>query len=926
MKKLKFILAVTFNILMFNELLAEEIRTTPGTPKIGDQYQNAINLDGKRRLILPEGTWEVNNAFEDKEGSWHATWKVITLTNRNPQSPFRMTIVRYFTNSTPRWATEDCEKKSNAYAFGHDTTGTKGSRTICSNFFYWSNPQELIRISLPRYYNFHWAKALSKLSDEFVQSLSKDQLMLEAVASQGGGLYVRQEILIDAGKINVDAEDFKLAYSSIKEGTNKKSILDWRINYVKAMSQGYLDLAEASPANYALNTINETSASAKKEVVDAPTKVNSKANDVSVSKQAEEELLAERNRIENEKRLLEEKKLLAEEKKRIELEKQKAEIEAIRQQKELLALQEERRQIEQKRLEKLQEDKIRQEKLAIAEAEAKAKQEADRVRKEQERLLAEETRKREDAERKELAEKRRATELAKAEEEKRKKEAEAAALAEKKKQQEEDRRVAAEAKRAEEEERKKLEAYKKSIPNIEVTHSEPDEFGVVVLDIKVTKPTKSLTINGESEGASKEGSYRVKRVLKKTGKTTFIFSAFDEFGNKGSYTLVAEHKSSGTPVAMDGMAAQNTARQERKAQIEKLEFDDCSPDFPYYLPHAASSLKKKNSKVSSKMSAILTAFAARDEGKSSQKIRDGYLCNQVSFAPNQEYPDGAYSILFREKASITNNNSPSPLANSFHFFAFGGIKGVQSYLERKTPICFEVVHYDERSKLFNSGFVVVELVNNVGFSKSVDSCNTLTEFAKPSKNLVEAIQRSISPVSAETGSATNSAVEKSDIKKLPAKASIKSCEQFLKVFSSRYKYAYDWPENSCEETSENDAAFVITGRNPTRQYPYNVSQYWYQPKTETVLYTRPNKTGETLRVSDFLDASKPPPGPNDTPDGVGKQAWRERCVRHAAAKDECAVAANVSQCMEIKLGNYLLGMGNMYCRGSQPDFRRMGID
>lgn len=162
--------------------------------------------------------------------------------------------------------------------------------------------------------------------------------------------------------------------------------------------------------------------------------------------------------------------------------------------------------------------------------------------------------------------------------------------------------------------------------------------------------------------------------------------------------------------------------------------------------------------------------------------------------------------------------------------------------------------------------------------------------------------------------------------KLLLKASVKSCEQFLNVFGTRYKYAYDWPDNSCQNTYENEAAFVITGKNSKRQHPYNVSQYWYQPKTETVLYTVPHKSPVTLRVSDFLDASKPAPGPNDTPDGVGKQGWRERCMLHATAKNECAVAANPYQCMEIKLGRFVLNTGNMYCRGTQPDFRMMGVD
>ncbi len=139
--------------------------------------------------------------------------------------------------------------------------------------------------------------------------------------------------------------------------------------------------------------------------------------------------------------------------------------------------------------------------------------------KQQEKKQSEDNKKKEEAEKREAAEKVRAAELAKSTEEK---------------------KLAAEAKKAEEEERKKMEAYKKTPPVIEVTQSDPDEFGAVILDITVSKPTKSLSINGEAEGASKDGKYRVKRILKKAGATNFSFSATDEYGNKGSYTLVAK--------------------------------------------------------------------------------------------------------------------------------------------------------------------------------------------------------------------------------------------------------------------------------------------------------------------------------------------------------------------------------------------------
>jgi hypothetical protein len=544
--KIKFISRIFGSILFIAVSLdgiTAEVRTSAGTPKIGDRYQNSINLDGKRKLILPDGVWEVNNVFDDKEVNWHAAWKVITLTNEEPSSPFRMTFIHYFSASVSRWPAEECEKKSNQFAFGHDTTGSKGGRSVCSNFFVWANPQELITLSLPKFYNFYWAKALSKLPKSFVDSLEKDMLQLEVSSSTNGGLLVRQDIIIDAKKIGINVEDFKKSYSASTDELAKKTILNWRVAYGQSMAQSFLDSLDVQPEIYSLKIQGTPKLAANSEPKASNQKQNSDTQQApppaSTSTNTEQQLAIERKKLDQEKLMIEEQKKLAEEKRKLEEDKKQVEIDSIRRQKELMALQEERRQIEQKQLDKLQEDKLRQEKLAAAQAEAKAKADEERVKKEQERLLAEEAKKREQAELKEAIERKRAADQARAEEEKRKKDLEAATLAEKRKQQEEEKRAAAELKKAEEEERKKIEAYKKSPPTIEVSQSEPDEFGAVILDITVSKPTKSLTINGEVEGASKDGKYRVKRILKKTGKTNFSFVAIDEYGNRGAHSFSA---------------------------------------------------------------------------------------------------------------------------------------------------------------------------------------------------------------------------------------------------------------------------------------------------------------------------------------------------------------------------------------------------
>lgn len=63
---------------------------------------------------------------------------------------------------------------------------------------------------------------------------------------------------------------------------------------------------------------------------------------------------------------------------------------------------------------------------------------------------------------------------------------------------------------------------------------------------------------------------------------------------------------------------------------------------------------------------------------------------------------------------------------------------------------------------------------------------------------------------------------------------------------------------------------------------------------------------------------------NRTPDGLTKQEWNQRCIRYAAARSDCATAARVSKCVEIKVGEVEAGMAEIYCSGSTPNFSLMG--
>ncbi len=232
---------------------AENSSAKPGPPQIGNIYNGHILLDDKRRIVLPDGTWEVNNVFEDRMHNWHASWKVVTLVNRDPKTPFYLTTVRYFLISTRDWGAEECHTKSNALAFFHDVTGTKGSLSVCSNFYDFVDPADLLNVVLPSKYKFHWAKALSKLDKEFVRSLPAGLVMLAATANRGGGLYIRQEVLLDARKVGVDPATFRYNSAPNLITPGIEMLGKWRLNYVSAMAQSFLERSEVPAATYALS-------------------------------------------------------------------------------------------------------------------------------------------------------------------------------------------------------------------------------------------------------------------------------------------------------------------------------------------------------------------------------------------------------------------------------------------------------------------------------------------------------------------------------------------------------------------------------------------------------------------------------------------------------------------------------------------------
>ena len=95
----------------------------------------------------------------------------------------------------------------------------------------------------------------------------------------------------------------------------------------------------------------------------------------------------------------------------------------------------------------------------------------------------------------------------------------------------------------------------------------------------------------------------------------------------------------------------------------------------------------------------------------------------------------------------------------------------------------------------------------------------------------------------------------SKMKTLLAKASIKSCDQFIDAFKQRYQFAYDWPVLNCVISNENDGAFKIVAHNPSRSGNFAYNRFYYQPQTETVLQEAASYSA-TLRAANFIDVKK----------------------------------------------------------------------
>jgi len=73
--------------------------------------------------------------------------------------------------------------------------------------------------------------------------------------------------------------------------------------------------------------------------------------------------------------------------------------------------------------------------------------------------------------------------------------------------------------------------------NLKITHTKPSDDGVFEMIITTNSDTASLLINGNEQGASKDGRYSIKRVARAGQVSSFEIVASDVYGNKAADTI-----------------------------------------------------------------------------------------------------------------------------------------------------------------------------------------------------------------------------------------------------------------------------------------------------------------------------------------------------------------------------------------------------
>ena len=276
-----------------SEQLDSLLRSSEGTPKEGDVYSGMIRLNGKQKIVLPQGEWVVNQVYSTKGGSdWHAPWTVVVMTNRL-EGVFRFMTARYFTQSTPRWGQNNCEKRTNLTSFSQTIAGSVGSKSSCSEFNNIPSPAYAITMEWPNKYREHWGKAVSKLSPEFVSALPKNMLLSETEISRSGGLFIRAELLIDISRFGGDSSSVQQDVQQSRKSALTSYVLDWRDRFVVALDKGFFSNEDPASDNLAFSPdvsdtqIKLATVSADSKIKEKTPQITEKYVDTPVAKSVE---------------------------------------------------------------------------------------------------------------------------------------------------------------------------------------------------------------------------------------------------------------------------------------------------------------------------------------------------------------------------------------------------------------------------------------------------------------------------------------------------------------------------------------------------------------------------------------------------------------------------------------------------------------
>jgi hypothetical protein len=151
----------------------------------------------------------------------------------------------------------------------------------------------------------------------------------------------------------------------------------------------------------------------------------------------------------------------------------------------------------------------------------------------------------------------------------------------------------------------------------------------------------------------------------------------------------------------------------------------------------------------------------------------------------------------------------------------------------------------------------ISVIDPVEFAKQ-NELKAAAEKQRQARIQAEAQERQIQQAQMAAQAEEQRKLKQVEIEIALKNASLKTCDQFIEAFKSRYRYSYDWPELKCNFSSDNNAAFVIDAYNKSRaQYGASAySKFYYQPKTETVLGISGRGSQTTYNVKNFIDIAK----------------------------------------------------------------------